>query len=112
MSDIGRLGKNTNAFMRNINTQYPTLEEQIYLWRHMTGQVQMSAPQSGEASDSDTSTGPEIEKRAREVIDDLLQGRVVRGTRQDMRRALDKTDVPESGRVLSDKALGRAVRGF
>jgi hypothetical protein len=84
----------------------------VKVWHKTAPLAQMNAPQPGEASDNDTSTGPEIEKRAREVIDDLLQGRVVRGTRQDMRRALDKTDSPESGRVLSDKALGRAVRGF
>jgi hypothetical protein len=50
-----------------------------------------------------------IHKRANEVIDDVLAGRVVPPVRQAIRRALDTADAPPTGRKASDEGLGRAI---
>jgi hypothetical protein len=70
----------------------------------------------GERAAADDTTrdpvGPSdvIHKRANEVIDDVLAGRVVPPVRQAIRRALDTADAPLTGRKASDEGLSRAIR--
>lgn len=50
-------------------------------------------------------------KAVHDVTEHLLSGRVTNPkAREGLRKALDKADVPATGKTASDGALGRAIR--